>query len=117
MSGFTWPEHYFNNQLEVYVEDPDEIEKVPIDIEFTKEHYFNSYYSLFLELKELDYRALNYVGVEVSFSKQLDEVIKSRNFSMIEPESEKAEFDKEGFKCFPDGLKIRLDPSVWPINA
>ncbi|MEE1672441.1 hypothetical protein SNR37_001762 [Agarivorans aestuarii] len=106
---------YFKNTLEVFIEDPEEIQDEPIDIEVLKHDYFKSYYSIFQKLTEEELSQLKPIGVEIRFSETLSEAFKAGKYEVLfEGVSEdKVYFDKDGFKCFPDGLKIRLDADLW----
>lgn len=106
---------YFKNTLEVFIEDPEEIQDEPIDIEVLKHDYFKSYYSIFQKLTEEELSQLKPIGVEIRFSETLSEVFKTGKYeALFEDVSEdKVYFDEDGFKCFPDGLKIRLDTDLW----
>lgn len=106
---------YFKNTLEVFIEDPEEIQEEPIDIKVVEHDYFKSYYSIFQKLTEEDLSQLKPIGVEIQFSETLSEAFKTGKYeALFEGASEdKVYFDNDGFKCFPDGLKIKLDTDLW----
>lgn len=106
---------YFKNTLEVFIEDPEELQEEPIDIEVLEHDYFKSYYSIFQTLTEEDLSQLKPIGVEIQFSETLSEAFKTGKYdALLEGVNEdKVYFDNDGFKCFPDGLKIKLDTDLW----
>ncbi|ELP5903215.1 hypothetical protein QTV49_005282 [Vibrio vulnificus] len=106
---------YFKNTLEVFIEDPEELQEEPIDIEVLEHDYFKSYYSIFQTLTEEDLSQLKPIGVEIRFSETLSEAFKTGKYeALLEGVNEdKVYFDNDGFKCFPDGLEIKLDTDLW----
>ncbi|HIF9121012.1 TPA: hypothetical protein ACX6O4_001455 [Photobacterium damselae] len=106
---------YFKNTLEVFIEDPEEIEEKTIDIDVLKDDYFRSYYSIFQKLAEEELSQLKSIGVEIRFSEALSQAFKTGKYETLFKETNKdiIYFDNDGFKCFPDGLKIKLDSDLW----
>lgn len=104
---------YFKNVLEVRIEDPEEIQEESIDIEVSEKEYFQLYYSLFQRLTEQELELLKPVGIEIGFTDTLIEALKSREFKELTTKTKEPYFDNNGFKCFPDGLKIKLNPELW----
>ncbi|MGL6004020.1 hypothetical protein [Aeromonas sobria] len=106
---------YFNNSLEVYIEDPEDIQEEPINIEISETDYFESYYSIFKGILRTDQSLLKQIGIQIAFSSSLHSALKKRKYEALFNVAKKKDvyFDKDGFKCFPDGLKIKLDPTLW----
>ncbi|MGR6421903.1 hypothetical protein ACUZ8Y_01720 [Aeromonas veronii] len=106
---------YFNNSLEVCIEDPDDIQEEPINIEISEIDYFESYYSIFKSILITDQSLLKKIGIQIAFSSSLHSALKKRKYEALFNVAKKKDvyFDKDGFKCFPDGLKIKLDPTLW----
>lgn len=106
---------YFKNTLEMFIEDPEEIQDEAINIEVLKHDYFKSYCSIFQKLTEEELSQLKPIGVEVRFSETLSEAFETGKYeALFESASEdKVYFDNDGFKCFSDGLKIKLDTDLW----
>ncbi|MCF4172730.1 hypothetical protein [Vibrio sp. McD22-P3] len=106
---------YFKNSLKVFIEDPEEIQDESINIEVSEKDYFQSYYSLFQNFMRTEQILLKPVGVEIGFSDALVKAFVSGNYEdlVMEAQEKELSFDNKGFKCFPDGLKIKLDPDLW----
>ncbi|EON90483.1 hypothetical protein [Plesiomonas shigelloides] len=106
---------YFKHVLEVFIEDPEEVQEQPINIDVLEEDYFKSYYAIFQSLTETELDLLKRLGIEIGFSDVLARAFKTGNYGgVINGHSIKDTYvDNNGFKCFPDGLKIKLDPYLW----
>lgn len=104
---------FFNDKLEVYIEDPEQVSENAIEVDTKVSSYLESYYGLFKHIDERELELLKPMGIEISFSKQLADSIKNNSFDEFEVKNNKINLDKNGFKCFPDGIKIKLDPDLW----
>jgi len=106
---------YFDNYLSVKIEDPDEINQNPIDIETNYAIFFEKYYGIFYNLNNESHVLLKSMGMEISLSEHLNSAIKGsfEEFNIIDFEPH---FDGSGFKYFPDGIKIKLDSDFWSVE-
>jgi hypothetical protein len=104
---------YFTDHLEVYFEDPEEVVEKPLEIITDVNSYFKSYYGLFKNLSEKDLLLLKPMGIDLAFSKSLKNAFETDNYSDIFFEKENNYIDEAGFKVFPDGIKLKLNPELW----
>ncbi|HIF9443475.1 TPA: hypothetical protein ACX6SK_003788, partial [Photobacterium damselae] len=67
------------------------------------------------KLAEEELSQLKSIGVEIRFSEALSQAFKTGKYETLFKETNKdiIYFDNDGFKCFPDGLKIKLDSDLW----
>ncbi|CAI0996728.1 Uncharacterised protein [Serratia proteamaculans] len=107
---------YFDTSMSAKFQDP-ESEQDGLDIEFTDDEYFSSYYYHLNSLVEpgfIRYISRRY-GISIKLTDQLKaamEIGDFSGFSKVISESKghtESFIDNEGFHIFGDGLKIRID--------
>lgn len=103
---------YFDNFLFVEIEDPEEIDPNPIDIETDLSTYFEKYYGIFYNLDDESHELLKAMGMEISISDEIKSAI-NNSFENFNIDDAPTYFDNSGFKCFPDGIKIKLNSDFW----
>lgn len=106
---------YFDNYLSVELEDPDETNQNPIDIETNYAIFFENYYGIFYNLNDENQVFLKSMGIEISLSDHLNLAIKD-SFKEFSTHNIEPYLDEAGFKCFPDGIKIKLDSDFWSME-
>jgi len=104
---------YFEEKLEVFIEDPEEINQDAMDVETNLNHYFENYYGIFYNLDNENQELLKSMGIEISLSDKLYTAIRNNSFDDLDIENNESYFDESGFKCFPDGINIKLDSDFW----
>lgn len=104
---------YFDEYLKVYIQDPEDISVNSLEVETDLNHYLKGYYSLFDDLDDVSTSFLKSIGIEIHFSENLSLALKNKTFDKFRSNIEQPEFDKYDFKCFPDGIKIKLNNEIW----
>ena len=104
---------YFDENLRVYIQDPEDISINSLEVETDLNHYLKGYYSLFDDLDDVNTTFLKSIGIEIDFSESLSLALKKESFYNFRSNIEQPEFDKYDFKCFPDGIKIKLNNEIW----
>ncbi|WP_336818343.1 hypothetical protein [Cedecea sp. MMO-103] len=108
---------YFDESLEVCIEDPEDIIPDAIEVETNLNIYFEKYYGIFYNLENEELDLLKSMGIEISLSDNLSIAIRNNSFENFTVDNDSPFFDESGFKCFPDGIKIKLDSDFWAEGA
>lgn len=108
---------YFDDFLEVCIEDPEDIIQDAIEVETDFNIYFEKYYGFFYNLENEELDLLKSIGIEISLSNDLAIAIRDNSFKNFNVRNDSPPLDESGFRCFPDGIKIKLNPDFWAEEA